>query len=171
MTPKRELWSPQASENCAPKESNRTNTIGVHSRSKPFCLVLFLVFTPKCEGKIQTKKGFCAPKRERVPKQKPCPKRKQQDRCHRGAFSRKTFVLFFGLSPNVRAKSASKEVFCAPKVKIMPDKATGPTPRRCNCDKDLFFGLYPRIYFFCTTKIFYAPLFPSTLLWRRVYIQ
>ena len=30
VTPKRELWPPQASESCAPKESNRTNTIGVH---------------------------------------------------------------------------------------------------------------------------------------------
>ena len=120
--------------------------------------VLFLISTPKYEGKIRTKGGFCAPKRECVPKQKSCPKRKQQDRCHWGAISKKTFVLFFGLSPKCEGKICVKGGFCAPKAKIVPEKkATGPTPRTCICDKYLFFGLHPRIYFFAPPK-FSMPL-------------
>ena len=120
--------------------------------------MLFLISTPKYEGKSRTKGGFCAPKRECVPKQKSCPKRKQQDRCHWGAFSKKTFVLFFGLSPKCEGKICVKGGFCAPKAKIVPEKkAIGPTPRTCICDKYLFFGLHPRIYFFAPPK-FSMPL-------------
>ena len=73
-----------------------------------------------------------------------------------------TRLLFFLVFlPNVRANSTSKEVFCAPKVKIVPDKkATGLTPRRCICAIDLFFGLHPRICFFAPTK-FSMPPFSS----------
>ena len=76
--------------------------------------VLFLVFTPKREGKICTKGGFCVPKRECVPKQKLCPKRKQQDRCHWGAFSKKTFVLFFWSFPRMWGQNPRQRRFFVP---------------------------------------------------------
>ena len=187
---------------CPPPKSNRTDAIGVHLWSRPFCFVfslhpgmwgqnpyqkrgptplgcicdqdlfvLFLVFTPKCEGKIRTKGGFCAPKRECVPKQKSCPKRKQQDRCHWGAFSKKTFVLFFGFSPECEGKIRVKGGFYSPKQKSCPKRKQQDWRHGDAFAIKTFFLVFIFEYIFCPTKIFYAPLLPSTLLGRRVCIH
>ena len=75
--------------------------------------VLVLVFTPECDAKIRTKKGFCAPKREL------CPKRKQLDRYHWGAFVIKSFLFWFWSSPpNMIAKFVLKEVFVPPSENV-----------------------------------------------------
>ena len=119
--------------------------------------VLFLVFTPKCEGKIRTKGGFCAPKRECVPKQKSCPPKKQQVRCHWGALSKKTFVLFLVFTLNLRAKFASKEVFMPPKQKSCPKRKQQDRRHRDAFVIKTCFLIFILEYIFCPTKIFYAP--------------
>ena len=75
------------SKNRAPKESNRTDATGVHFQRR--LLFFFFGFSPECEGKIRVKGGFYSPK------QKSCPKRKQQDRRLGDAFAIKTFFLVF----------------------------------------------------------------------------
>ena len=111
--------------------------------------VLFLVFTPKCEGKIRTKGGFCAPKRENVSSSKNrAPKESNRTDATGVHFQRRLLFFFLFFSPKCEGKIRVKGGFYAPKAKIVPEKkATGPTPRRCICDKDLFSGLPPRIYF------------------------
>ena len=169
VTPKRELWPPKRMRIVPQKKATGPTPLGCICDQDLF--VLFLVFTPKCEGKIRTKGGFCASKRECVPKQKSCPKRKQPDRCHWGAFSKKNFVLFFGLSPECEGKIRVKGGFCASKAKIAPEKkATGPTPRKCIRDKDLFLVFIPECIFL-PHQNFLCPLLPSTLLWRQVCIH
>ena len=51
--------------------------------------VLFFGLSPKCEGKIRVKEGFCAPKAKIVPE------KKQEDRHHGDAFVINTFSLVF----------------------------------------------------------------------------
>ena len=149
---------------CSPKESNRTDTVGVLCDKDLF--LLFLVSTPECEGEIRTKGGFCAHKRECVPQAKIVPQKKTTGPMPLRCIFKEDFCSFFGLPPNVRAKSASKKAFVPharmrPKAKIvLQKKVTGPTPLRCICDKDLF-CLHSQIYFFAPPKFSMPPSFPA----------
>ena len=133
--------------------------------------VLFLVFTPKCEGKIRIKGGFCAPKRDCVLQAKIVPQTKATGPMPLGCIFEEDLCSFFWSSPpEYQGKIRVEGGFCAPKAKIVPQKkATEPTPLTCICD-GLFFGLHPRIYFL-PHQNFLCPLLPSTLLLRRVCIH
>ena len=65
VTSKRELWSPKQARIVPQKKATGPTPLGCICDQNLF--VLFLVVTPEREGKIQTKGGFCAPKRESVP--------------------------------------------------------------------------------------------------------
>ena len=117
--------------------------------------VLFLVFTIECEGKIRTKGGFWAPKQKIVPQKKAT---KPMPLCS----------FFFWSSPRMWRQNPHQRRLlcpmqeCASKAKIVPQmKATGPTPLRCICDKDLFFGLHPRLYVLAHSKFSMPPSSPA----------
>ena len=65
--PKQEMCFPP-SENCDPKKSTGPTPLRCICNKD----LVFLVFTPKCEGKIRTKGSFCAPKRKCASQAKMC---------------------------------------------------------------------------------------------------
>ena len=158
VTPKREICLPQASKNCAPKESNRTNIIGVQKSSPR-----------NVRAKSVPKEVFVPPSESASPS-KNLAQKKATGTMPLGCIFKEDFCSFFsGLSPECEGKIRVKGGFCVTKTKIVPKKkAAGPTPRRCSCDKDFFFGLHPPIFF---APHFLFSLLPSTLLWRQVSIH
>ena len=103
VTPKRELWPPKRVRIVPQKKATGPTPLGCICDQDLF--VLFLVFTPKCEVKIRTKEGFCAPKAKIVPKKKatgPTPRRCICDK-----------DLFFGLHPRIY-------FFAQPKFSMLP---------------------------------------------------
>ena len=152
-----------------PKESNRTDTIGVHLWSRPFYVVFSL--HPQMWGQKPYRKRFLCPQARMSPQAKIVPQKKTTRPMPLGCIFEEGFCSFFVFFLECEGKIRVKGGFYAPKPKIVPKKkATGPTPLRCICDKDLFFLVFIPEYIFCPNKIFYASL-PSTLLWRRVCIH
>ena len=91
---------------------------------------------------ICTKGGFCSPMR------KPCPKRKEQNRCHWGAFPKKTFV-FFSLPPKCEGKIRTKGGFCASKRECAPSSERGLCPKRKQQDQRHWVTFAIKTFLFC----------------------
>ena len=86
-----------------------------HICDKDF-FVLFSVFNPECEGKIRTKGGFCAPKRECFLQAKIVTQKKATGPMPLGCISKKTFVLIFWSSPEMWGQNPyQRRILCPPK--------------------------------------------------------
>ena len=113
--PQAKTVAPHASENCAPKESNRTDTIGVHMWSRPFCFGFSL--HPGMWGQnIRTKRGFCASKRECVPSKES----NRTDTIGVHLWSR-PFCFVFSLHPEMWGQNPYQRFWCL-QARMCPPK-------------------------------------------------
>ena len=124
--PKQEMCFPP-SEDCDPKKSTGPTPLRCICDKD----LVFLVFTPKCEGKIRTKGSFCAPKRKCASQAKTVPLKKATESTPLGCICEKD--LFFSLHPRILGiKCQSKEAF-VPSSKIVPHKQKS-CPKRMQQD-------------------------------------
>ena len=146
VTPKREMWPPKRARIVPQKKATGPTPLGCICDKDFF--VLLLVFTPKFEGKIHTKEGFCFPKRECVPQKKATGLIPLRCICGKDLF----VVLFSVFTPECESKIRTKGGFCAPQrecvpqAKIVPQKkAIEPMPLVCIFEEDFcfFFLVFP----------------------------
>ena len=161
------MCSPLRKRELCPKRNQQDRRHWCAFAIRPF---LFWVFTPECEGKIRTKRGFCAPQRECVPQVKIVPEKKATGPIPLGCICEEDRFFFFWSSPsNVRAKSVPKKAFASPSENVPTKQKLFPKKKKQDLRhwdafaiKTFFWFSIPNI-FLCLTEIVSA-IPPSTLL-------
>ena len=123
--------------------------------------VLFLSSPPNVRAKFVPKEVFVPPSENVSPSKNRAPKESIRTEATGVHFLRRLLFFFLVFPPNVRAKSASKEVFVLPKRKSCPKRKQQDRRHGDAFVINTFFWSSFLNIFFCPTKIFYAPLLPT----------
>ena len=143
------------SKNHAPKESNRTNTVGVHLWSRPFYFVFS--FHSGMWGQNPYQKRFLCPLARMCP-----PKKTQQDQTVGVHLWSRHFCFVFSLHPGMWGQNPYQRRFLCFQSENRARKESNKTDAtEMHLRWRRFFGLHPRIYFYAPPKFSMPPSSPA----------